>query len=212
MLVIFDYDGVFVDSRDQLLAALAKAQRRLGCGRLATAEDLAVIESFTFADVGRRCGVPEAILAAYSDAVLAALRRDKVQPPAYPDIGRVVADLASVHTLAIVTANRRPVVEAVLRREQLLPWFSAILDLDDPGAKSDKINRLRQAYAWSADQTFMVGDAVSDVRQGQLAGVRTVAAAWGMQRRELLVAAGPDFIADQPADLLTFLRPTAEDR
>lgn len=205
MLVNFDYDGVLVDSRDQLLAALAAAQARLRCGRVPTGADLETIPSFTFADVGRLCGVPEPRLAAYSDAVLERLRRDREQPPLFPGIARTIAVLAAHHTLAIVTANLRQTVESVLRRERLLPWITRILDLRDPGTKSEKIAFLRRSFGWSEGETFMVGDAMSDVRQGKLAGVRTVAAAWGMQRRELLLAEEPDFVADRPEELLSIL-------
>jgi phosphoglycolate phosphatase len=210
MLVIFDYDGVLVDSRDQLLVALTAAQARLKCGRVPTRADLETIPSFTFADVGRLCGVPEPRLSAYSDAVLERLRRDREQPPLFPGISRTIAALAAHHTLAIVTANLRQTVESVLRRERLLPWITRILDLRDPGAKSEKIGLLRRTFGWGEGETYMIGDARSDVRQGKLAGVRTVAAAWGMQRRELLLAEEPDFVADRHEELLPILGMTED--
>ncbi|MBT4503304.1 MAG: hypothetical protein HOC74_36580 [Gemmatimonadetes bacterium] len=46
---------------------------------------------------------------------------------------------------------------------------------------------------------------MSDIRQGKRAGVRTIAAAWGFQRRHLLLAEAPDFVADEPGDLLEIL-------
>jgi phosphoglycolate phosphatase-like HAD superfamily hydrolase len=55
------------------------------------------------------------------------------------------------------------------------------------------------------EETFMIGDAISDIRQGKRAGVRTIAAAWGFQRRDFLLAEAPDFMADEPADLLEIL-------
>jgi len=40
------------------------------------------------------------------------------------------------------------------------------------------------------------------VRQGRLAGVRTVAVTWGFQERELLEQEAPDFVINNPKDLL----------
>jgi phosphoglycolate phosphatase len=53
------------------------------------------------------------------------------------------------------------------------------------------------------DDTMMVGNAISDIRQGKLAKVKTVAVTWGFQSRELLIAENPDHLADTPTDLLT---------
>ncbi len=47
----------------------------------------------------------------------------------------------------------------------------------------------------------MVGDAISDIRLGKLAGVRTAAVAWGYQSREALVAEAPDLVIDAPGQL-----------
>jgi phosphoglycolate phosphatase-like HAD superfamily hydrolase len=48
----------------------------------------------------------------------------------------------------------------------------------------------------------MVGDAVSDIRAGQANGMRTAAVTWGWQRRDLLAAAGPDWIFTRVEALL----------
>ena len=48
----------------------------------------------------------------------------------------------------------------------------------------------------------MIGDTISDIRQGKLAEVQTAAVTWGFQPRELLARESPDVMLDDPTDLL----------
>ena len=48
-----------------------------------------------------------------------------------------------------------------------------------------------------------LGDTAVDMQTAQAAGVRSVGALWGYRTREELTAAGADFLAEKPQDLLT---------
>lgn len=47
-----------------------------------------------------------------------------------------------------------------------------------------------------------IGDSPVDIRAGKAAGVATAAVAWGVFGREALLAAGPDYWVERPADLV----------
>ena len=57
MLFLFNYDGVIVDSFDQLLDLCGQAQSSLGMGRAPTAEDFRTIERLDFGNLARVIGV-----------------------------------------------------------------------------------------------------------------------------------------------------------
>jgi len=205
MLINFDFDGVFVDTFDAWLGKVQAAQRIVGSGRCPTREDFATVESFTFDAVARQCGIAVDDLPRFVAEVYALQERDGELPAVYPDMPKVVRAIAREHAVAIVTASLRAAVEPVLEEHDLRDSVAAILDSRDPGAKSDKIAALRARFGCAPEQTFMIGDAISDIRQGKKAGVRTIAAAWGFQRRDLLLAEEPDFVAERPIDLLTLI-------
>ncbi|MEW6754380.1 MAG: HAD family hydrolase [Candidatus Latescibacterota bacterium] len=205
MLLCCDFDGVFVDSLDYLVVRFNAARRAVGAGRACAPEDLRTIESFSFEDVGRRLGVPEERIARFSRQVFEHLRRDGARgglPEVFAGVPQVVAALARDHLLAIVTAAEQTWVERVLERHGMRGAVSGILDGEAPGTKAEKIAALCRTFAHEPRQTLMVGDALSDLRQGRRAGVRTVAITWGFQPRHLLLAEHPDFVADRPDDLL----------
>lgn len=47
----------------------------------------------------------------------------------------------------------------------------------------------------------MIGDTVSDIRNGHLAGVRTIAVGWGYQSLEFMRRASPHFEATNATDI-----------
>jgi len=59
-----------------------------------------------------------------------------------------------------------------------------------------------ERYGMDPYRTYYVGDTAGDVREGRAAGVRTVAVTWGWHSREKLAAAGPEFLVDNPVELL----------
>jgi AHBA synthesis associated protein len=57
-----------------------------------------------------------------------------------------------------------------------------------------------------ATAAMMIGDAVTDLRSAQAAGVAAVAAIWGEGDEEQLRAAEPDFVLRQPAEVPMLIR------
>jgi len=68
--------------------------------------------------------------------------------------------------------------------------------------KAECILSAMKRFKFGPADSFMIGDAVGDIRQGKRAGVGTVATCWGFQSKEILVQEKPDFIADSPRALL----------
>ena len=51
-----------------------------------------------------------------------------------------------------------------------------------------------QSLGHARDGTWMIGDAISDIREGKRAGVRTAAVTWGYQPESVLAAEQPERI------------------
>ena len=202
MLLNFDYDGVIVDSLDQLLAACVQAQRQLGVGRALTVADFATIENLTFEELGRRAGLPLNQIPAFCRAVYELQEREwTVQP--FAGIVPTFEALAQQHHLVVITASQTEAVRQSLDSFGLDGVVSQVLGGELGLTKAERIRQACEAFQVAPADAFMIGDAVSDIRQGKQAGVRTAAVTWGFQNRDLLEREGPDVILDQPADLLT---------
>lgn len=205
MLINFDYDGVIVDSFEILYQQSLQAQALTGLGRPPTRQDIRTLTNMTFEDLGRECKIPAHHIPTFVNHIFDLQRQAATLPVLFPGIADQLRQLASHHTLTIITSSSQIAVEQTLKQHDLTATISLILDGSGTSSKSERIKRAQQMFNVPATETYMVGDAMSDIRQGKLAGVHTVAVTWGFQPKHLLLAESPDYIVNHPADFLSLL-------
>jgi phosphoglycolate phosphatase-like HAD superfamily hydrolase len=133
------------------------------------------------------------------------LRNDAQLLTVWGGIPQVLNYLSQNHTLIILTGNAREAVLKTLIRNGLADLIKEIIDGEDPGSKADKIISSMKRFNFEAKHTFMIGDALSDIMEGNKAGVHTIAITWGYQPRERLVEGSPNHIIEKPAELLKII-------
>lgn len=204
-LVNFDFDGVIADTFDHLLALCVAAQAEVGYGRVPVAEDLRTVENLTFAGLAERLEIPKAAVPRFL-ATSFALQKETV--PAvrfFYGMKGLLLQLYREAEIAIITSGDAEVVRGYLRTHGVAAAVAAVAGGESGRSKAESLLANMQRFSAGPDETWMVGDAVSDIRQGKMAGVRTAAVSWGFQDRELLARESPDFLADSPGELLTKL-------
>lgn len=201
MLLAFDYDGVIVDSLDQLLSLTIQVQKKLNIGRVPTKEDFQIIENLTFEDMARFIGIPEEKIPLFTKTIFD-LQAKNWRVEIFPNIVPVFEKLSQDNTLVVISASETETVIDTLQSFGLGTTVSAVSGGDLGLSKAERISKARKDFGAGPNETFMIGDAISDIRQGKLADVLTIAISWGFQKRSLLEAENPDFIADKPDDLL----------
>lgn len=200
-LCALDYDGVILDSMDRNLAAMRAACLRMGHNRLPGPRDLEALDNMVFAELARIIGVPENNHPALSELVFEELTVSTVPARIFPGMAEALTRLSERFALAIVTANEADIVEEYLKESGLRHRFTHILGGESGEDKSQKLVRLMAKMGTDPQRTVMVGDAVSDIRMGRRAGVRTVAVSWGFQSVARLTEARPDAVVERPPDL-----------
>ena len=205
MLLHFDYDGVLVDSFDQLLDTFRRTALETGLGRPPTRNDFETIEDLSATGIATLLGVPVGRIEGYTRHMHALLEADGYAPAMFPGIADFLKSLCERHTLVIVTSNYDHLVWQGLALNGVDECVSLVLDARQPGTKSDKIRHALEHLGHRPGEGFMIGDTRGDIRHGRLAGVRTAGVTWGYQTRETLERESPDFIVDSPDELLRLL-------
>lgn len=205
MLLHLDYDGVLVDSFDQLLSAFQRTAADTGLGRPPTRDDFETIEDLNAAGLAARLGVPEPDIDRYTRRTHAILEADGYEPAMFPGIPDLLSALSERHTLVIVTSNYDHLVRHGLARNGVDQCVSLVLDARQPGTKGEKIVHALKRFRVPPREAFMIGDTRGDIRHGRAAGVRTAGVTWGYQSRVTLAKEAPDYIVDSPGELLRLL-------
>jgi len=203
--IVFDFDGVLVDSLAHNLEAAVTACRAVGHDRVPTREDIEAMENMVFGELLHIIGMDPARIDEAVRLTFAELARDPGPLPFFPGIPEAVRCLAGEHRLAVLTTNMSELVIAQLRYVGLEDCFERIMGADLPGDKADKLRTVTGESALYAKDVYMIGDAVSDVRHAKAAGVCSVAVSWGFQSRDKLRAETPDLLLDEPGQLCSLL-------
>jgi len=205
--IIFDFDGVIVDSEPMHEAALLAASRELGMG-FTHAQYMTYIgldDRETFERVARDNG---RALAGEDLERLAAVKWEQVQvliargeAPSYPGVLELISTVAERCPLAICSGARRREVLAILKRLELARVFGVVVTADDVAkAKPDPaLYRLAASRLAVAPQRCV---AIEDTPRGMAsaiqAGCRVVGVCHTLDRSALTEA---DLVVDRIGEL-----------
>jgi phosphoglycolate phosphatase len=113
----------------------------------------------------------------------------------YPGVPEALVQLSSAgHLLWVVTSKPHVFARRILAHFDLLPFFAGVYGCELDGAFSDKGDLIAHALATeglAANQTWMIGDRLHDVRAARRNGVTAVGVLWGYGSEEELREAAP---------------------
>lgn len=112
------------------------------------------------------------------------------------------------HRLGVVSSKIRAGVERGLNLFAMASFFDCLIgaeDVNNHKPHPEPLLKAAQLMNGKPQQTIYVGDSIHDVAAGKAAGMTTVAASWGPFSRLDLENAMPDYMLDQPEDLLEIL-------
>ena len=194
-LIMFDFDGVIVDSLDHQCRAFVETVRAEGFADLATAEQFLEFTESNWFEALAAAGVPPTVVSEVENAFGAA-----PSPELFPEMATVIERLAAAHRVIVITSSRTDVVERVLA-EHFVRGVAEVIGGDQDESKTRKIDNARRRFG-RALAAWYVGDTVGDILEARRAGVGTVGVAWGWHGVERLRRANPDHMAHAPSDLL----------
>jgi phosphoglycolate phosphatase len=204
-LVMFDYDGVIVDSLDVFSAAFIDACAAAGVPGFTTPDDLlAVMEDNFYAGMRAR-GVDDERVADVLHRLGDALIRARHWLKPFPLIPQVLEDLGETRTVVVVTSSPADVVEGWFRSHGIT-GVAEVVGAETARSKVEKIHTLMARFPGQAVYWF-VGDTAGDIREAREAGVTPLGVSWGWHEPEMLSAAGAERVAFSPAELLTIVAP-----
>jgi len=204
-LVMFDHDGVIVDSFEVFSIAFIDACRLAGIDAVTTPEQvLALFEDNLYASL-HAAGAGDAQIEKALNRTGEALVRASHWLRPFPLMPQVLAELGESRAVVIVTSSPGAVVEGWLRRHGV-HGVAEVAGAETGRSKVEKIRRLTARFAGQETYWF-VGDTTGDMREARDAGVTPLGVAWGWHDPDLLEQAGAERIAAAPAELLAIVAP-----
>jgi phosphoglycolate phosphatase len=127
----------------------------------------------------------------------------------FPGVRELLENLSEQFPLVIATSKARTIAEPLLESLGLRRFFDAVIgpELDTVNeSKATTIGRAKQEFSPNA-QPVMVGDRKYDIAAAHAHGIYAIGVLWGFGSEDELRTAGADALAPTPADLATLLAP-----
>ncbi len=199
-LLLFDFDGVLVDSLDvyekTVTDCLAAIGQPLSRGR---EEFLELFEDNFYASLAAKGVDMDKFMSASID-ILAKVDYARMKP--FDAIRPVLRELKKNHPMVVISSNDTPTILEALRLYDFEGLFDEVLGSDFMFSKKDKILHVIKKYSVGLEDIYYIGDTAGDIKEGRQAGVKTVGVTWGWHPKDLMAAAAPDYLFDRPEDLL----------
>ena len=214
--IVFDLDGVLVDSRTPIARCLNLALGDLGLAAEPEAQlhgwiGHSLHEVFT-ALLGDR-GAPPSRVERAVERYRVHYRTVSLETRAFPGVERAIRELGTRHRLAVATSKpeafARPILEAVGFADAFEHILGPPLEATHRESKTGTLERALAALAaapragpGARPSASMVGDRRFDVEAGRFHGAATVGVTWGIGDVRELTEAGVDRLVHDPSELV----------
>ncbi len=108
-------------------------------------------------------------------------------------------------SLGIVSSNRKANITAFLKANRLDQYFGFIHSETNIFGKDKVLKHVLKTYSLNPKKVLYVGDEVRDIEACRKVGIKMAAVTWGFNTEDLLKKNKPDFLFNQPDDLLKTL-------
>ncbi|WP_433073838.1 HAD-IA family hydrolase [Dactylosporangium sp. CA-052675] len=202
--VVFDLDGVLVDSTEVMREAFTVAYAEVvGPGPAPFAEYNKHLGRY-FPDIMRIMGLPLAM----QEPFVRESYRLAHRVPLFDGVEEMVQELRERGLgTAIATGKSGERARSLLEQLGVLHLFDHVIGSDEvanPKPAPDIVLHALALLGVPAANAVMVGDAVTDISSARGANVAAIAALWGESDEAELLAAEPDAVLYKPKDLLTY--------
>lgn len=184
-VVIFDFDGVIVDSLSSAYATWTEAGATLTLDEYRARFDGNINHAYKPAPIDFHENY-----------------RSKVGAlTIFPGISEAIKELSAEYTLVIVSSTLGEFINAVLKANNLQSYFDSILSNEIHTSKVEKFKMVFEKYKTTASNCVLITDTTGDMKEAGMVNLRAIGVTWGYQLAEILRTMNPVSLVNDPSKL-----------
>ncbi|BAZ49474.1 phosphoglycolate phosphatase [Nostoc sp. NIES-4103] len=205
-VIIFDFDGTIADTVDALVGIANRLAVEFGYVQI-TQEELALLRNLTSREIIKYSGISLFKIPFLLKKVKSELKGKIHEFKPIPGIREALIELQyQGYRLGIITSNSKDNVNAFLKINELDNLFDFIYSGVTIFGKTTIINNVLRQKQFKPQSVIYVGDETRDIEASKKANIKVIAVTWGFNSPEVLAKQNPDFLIDQPSELLEVMR------
>jgi phosphoglycolate phosphatase len=201
-VIIFDFDGTIADTFDVLVQITNRLATEFGY-KQSTLEEINYLRNLTSRQIVKASGVSLFKIPFLLRRVKTELKNEILSVNLIPGMKEVLIDLANQgNQLGIITSNSKENVTLFLEHHHLKEAFSFICSGTTLFGKNHVINSFLREKNLHIKQVVYVGDETRDIEAAKRSKIPMIAVSWGYNFKEVLMCQKPDFLIEQPKELI----------
>ena len=116
-----------------------------------------------------------------------------------------IKNIAKKHNLHIISSNSEKVINKFLKDTELKKYFGEIYGVETNKSKVNKFNLIFDKFNRKPKECIFITDTLGDLIEGEKAGVYTVAVCWGFHDKKRLKKGKPNKIVHNFDELFNLL-------
>lgn len=203
--VIFDLDGVIINSEPLMRRAFADSYRRVLGEGVPPIEDYLKHMGESFPRIMDKLGLPHTLWEPYREFCQTNIDYVTLFPECLELLERLSARKLK---MAILTGKDYARTLHVLEHFRIGHYFGSVVASDQlrrPKPDPEGILRVLGSLDCPAEKAVMIGDSVSDILCGQQAGVPSIAVTWGIKPERVQTLCRPDHVVHDWGELTELL-------
>ena len=199
-LFLFDFDGVLVDSLDVYEKTVTDCLKDINQTLIRDRDEFLELFEDNFYESLKNKGINLDVFMKNAEDILARVKIKNMKP--FPAVAPVIEELHKNHCLIVISSNDYASIKEALELFNYDGYFREILGSDFMFSKKEKILYASKKYHVTLQDIYYIGDTMGDIKEGKQAGVKTVGVTWGWHSKEKMAATKPDYLFDNPRQLL----------
>ncbi|HEX8437941.1 HAD hydrolase-like protein [Archangium sp.] len=200
--VVFDFDGTLADSKEAFIGLYNAFAEKNHYGKM-TAENLDALRKLSVLERCRQLGVPPYKLPWVMMQVGRSFRNAVQSIDFHEGIPELLKELRGRGLkLMILSTNSEENIRAFLKRHAVEAWVEGFYCSSSIFGKARLLRELMKRAGLQREQLVYVGDEHRDVEACKEVGVKVIAVRWGFDAEVRLREAGPDHLAERPAEII----------
>ena len=196
-IVIFDFDGVFVDDFDFHKTHIEKF---LGT-KISDEEFYAIHSGNIYKNDGRGLELEGFHVQDYCNIIY----KQMAQLPLVDGMKDVVTFIGQFAQLFVVSSGCEKNIRAFFAQKAISIKEWSIYGVETNPSKEKKLLRILSETKKSSDEVIFITDTLGDILEANTVGVASIAATWGFQKKETLAQGAPFGFANTPSDIISLV-------
>ncbi len=201
-LIIFDFDGTIVDSKEAWFKAVNKLAPQYNYTPIKKTE-IKRLRNKTIKEIMHEKNIAYRKLPFLLNKLRKELENEMQKSNLYKGIKEVIANLNKNNIIAIITSNSEENTIKFLNKHKIKINF--IYGGTNIFGKAVKINRIMKKVHPTIKETYYIGDEVRDIKAAKKTGIKSIAVTWGFNSKSILKKANPNYIIGKPKELIKII-------